>query len=72
MTTIDGAQDANHDLRGKLWAVSGKRAVYPQLFIEEGGNYTFVGDFEAVSALVENDSEEHGLTKALDGVARKA
>lgn len=39
MVMIDGANAKNKDIRSKLWDVSKKRAVYPQLFVrrERGG-----------------------------------
>ncbi len=30
---VDGADPSSKDLRARLWGVSGRRAVYPQLFL---------------------------------------
>lgn len=60
---VDGADAANKDVRAALWAVSGRRAVYPQLFVRaaDGGAHEFVGDSEAFTMLVENNEARKGL-----------
>lgn len=51
---LDGARPENKDARAALWAVSGKRAVYPQLFLRlRNGEHEFLADAEAFSGLVE-------------------
>jgi hypothetical protein len=44
----------------------------PQLFSRaDDGAMVFIGDWDAVQALSENDAEQGGLTAALAGFARK-
>jgi hypothetical protein len=78
---IDGANADNKDIRAKLWGISGKRAVYPQLFARlsstggggsgSSGEYRFICDWAALEFLVENNEEQHGLDAALAGLERK-
>lgn len=53
---LDGADQENVEMRNKLFGISGKRAVYPQCFMTSGDEITFVGDWEAVEALLECES----------------
>ncbi len=72
VATVDCAEPANKDARNAAWALSGKRAVYPQLFTRAAdGTLAFVGDWDAVQALSESNEDLHGLDKALEGLARK-
>ena len=42
---VDGVEPTNTPLRNELFAVSGKRGVYPQVFIKStAGAYEFVGE----------------------------
>ena len=44
VTEVDGAVADNKEERSRMWAVSEKRAVYPQVFLESSaGELTFVG-----------------------------
>ncbi len=71
-TTVDGGEPANKELRTAAWAVSGKRVVYPQLFVREaGGELRFLGDWEALEKLNESNSDHQGLDAALAGLPRK-
>jgi glutaredoxin-related protein len=57
----------NKELRSKLFDISNLRGKYPQIFIEEGGEYEFIGDFEVFEGMLENDNlsqttaEMHGV-----------
>jgi hypothetical protein len=74
---VDGSNAANKELRARLWALSGKRAVYPQLFSRMtgaaggDGEYRFLGDWESISFMVENNDDRHALTELLKGLRRK-
>lgn len=51
---IDGAMPEHKDLRNRLWDVSKKRGVYPQVFVEDGeGKITYIGDYEVIEHLNE-------------------
>ena len=53
---IDGTLEENKAQRTKLFALSGKPAVYPQVFIKQAGApgaLTFVGDWEGFESLIE-------------------
>ena len=84
-TLIDGAQAANKDIRGMLWAVSGKRAEYPQFFIrkqtsgatpedkEEGEvdpSIKFIGDWQTVFGLNEREAATGELSAVLKPLLR--
>jgi len=68
---IDGANAQNRDARAALWEVSGKRAIYPQLFAKhaESGVHDFIGDWAAIFELVESNEVTHGLDAALASLA---
>jgi len=46
---VDGANEENRELRNELFAISGKRGLYPQFFIAYGGHY-FVSLFHFLCA----------------------
>ena len=50
---MDGSDAANLEMRNKMFSTSGKRAVYPQCFFEEGGELEFVVDWDAMEQLLE-------------------
>lgn len=51
---IDGAKPEHKDLRNRLWDVSKKRGVYPQVFVEDGqGIITYIGDYDVIEHLNE-------------------
>uniref|UniRef100_A0A7S1TXY1 Glutaredoxin domain-containing protein n=1 Tax=Phaeomonas parva TaxID=124430 RepID=A0A7S1TXY1_9STRA len=50
---VDGANEENRELRNELFAISGKRGLYPQFFIAYGGHYFFAGDWEKIESLNE-------------------
>ena len=50
---IDGAQDQFRVRRNELFAISNKRGVYPQAFIEVDGAVNFIGDWEAIEGFNE-------------------
>eukprot|EP00977_Amphora_coffeiformis_P018826 scaffold6750_cov160-Amphora_coffeaeformis.AAC.10 len=46
---VDGSDPNRKDERNELFALSGIRAKYPQIFMKDlGGKLTFVGDFDAM------------------------
>ena len=61
-TTLDGADPSNKDRRNELFAISGKRAVYPQFFLQHSSNATttttttFWGDWERLETSNEMDT----------------
>jgi hypothetical protein len=65
---LDGAAEANREQRSKLWGISGKRAVYPQLFARagDGSTWRFIGDGEGLKTMVELET----LDAALKGLKR--
>ena len=61
---LDGADPESYELRDKLFAISGFRGIYPQVFIEKFGNYEFVGLWGDVEHMNEmDDLPEDLLTK---------
>ena len=76
-TSIDCTEPEHRELRTAAWAISGKRAIYPQVFVRcvgSGGGMEalkFVGDWDMMNELNENNEEFGGLDKALEGVERK-
>ena len=55
-TKIDASLEENKAIRDQLFKVSNVRAKYPQVFIKNGDEYTFVGDYDTVEQLNECDS----------------
>ena len=56
MEKVDGADPDSRDTRNALWEVSGARG-YPQMFIRgEDGNHVFVGDYDALELLIEDEA----------------
>mmetsp|Transcript_17555 Transcript_17555/g.59288 ORF Transcript_17555/g.59288 Transcript_17555/m.59288 type:complete len:151 (+) Transcript_17555:631-1083(+) len=53
---VDGLDVAMQKQRNALFAVSGLRGKYPQVFLRVSGVTTFVGDFEKASSL--NDCDD--------------
>ena len=53
---VDGLKPENKEARSELFACSGLRGQYPQVFIRSGGALSFVGDFEKLQSL--NDCED--------------
>lgn len=51
---------ANRDRRNHYWGISGKRAVYPQLFIDE----EFIGDYDMLDDLNEAGTLKEKLAGA--------
>eukprot|EP01096_Ripella_sp_DP13-Kostka_P003599 TRINITY_DN15426_c0_g1_i1.p3 TRINITY_DN15426_c0_g1~~TRINITY_DN15426_c0_g1_i1.p3 ORF type:complete len:117 (-),score=61.90 TRINITY_DN15426_c0_g1_i1:79-384(-) len=58
---VDGANREFAELRNKLWDIAGQR-VYPLVFIKDGENYTFVGDYDAVEYLMESETFDSQFT----------
>lgn len=75
---LDGTQDANRELRNALFAVSGKRAVYPQAFLKApppaaGGapSFTFAGLAEEIQELADEDARTGGFAARFGALMRK-
>lgn len=66
---LDGCDPTSINLRNDLFAISGKRAKYPQLFLVnfQQNELSFVGDFETIMDLHDSQSLEAavGLTPLL-------
>jgi len=45
---IDGALEENVEKRNQLFGISGVRGTYPQVFLEEDDEITFVGLFDQI------------------------
>lgn len=59
---IDGARAESKDIRDQLFAVSGQRGKYPQLFIKnEDESYTFLGLWEEIESLLDCDELDAGI-----------
>jgi len=80
--SIDGAADANKDIRNKLWDISHKRAVYPQLFVRPASEGTassssdvthwkFLGDWTSIKELNEDNDSSKALDNLLNDIVRK-
>ncbi len=65
---IDGADAKNKDERNKLFEISGVRGNYPQVFLHEGEETSFVGDYEAVIDLVESNDIPEDILAANPGI----
>lgn len=73
---MDGASPENRELRSKLWDISGKRAVYPQLFafgaadksnpLTIDGDWKFIGTWEDIHGMVEMNEHDKSLDTMLD------
>lgn len=51
LEVVDGCDAELTSLRNDLFEISGLRAVYPQVFLVEEGEISFVGDFDTVQDL---------------------
>lgn len=67
---LDGSDPEHKIRRNELFAISGIRAKYPQLFLVKGKKTEFVGDFERIQDLHEagelNEASLVGTKKFLD------
>lgn len=53
---VDGADEKQKELRNELFAISGIRGKYPQVFLTNKSDKTeFIGDFATIQELVENN-----------------
>eukprot|EP00281_Chroomonas_sp_CCMP1168_P034829 CAMPEP_0206244798 /NCGR_PEP_ID=MMETSP0047_2-20121206/18353_1 /ASSEMBLY_ACC=CAM_ASM_000192 /TAXON_ID=195065 /ORGANISM="Chroomonas mesostigmatica_cf, Strain CCMP1168" /LENGTH=116 /DNA_ID=CAMNT_0053670049 /DNA_START=54 /DNA_END=404 /DNA_ORIENTATION=+ len=67
---IDGLDPANKERRSELFEKSGKRGIYPQVFIQdEGGELQFVGDWETFEGLIECDGLPKDVLEANPDIA---
>jgi hypothetical protein len=63
---LDGANEGNRPLRNALFGISGKRAVYPQVFLRTGdAEYAFVGTYDSLHEV----NEATGADGAASGAA---
>lgn len=63
--TVDGSDEANRELRNHLFTVSGTRGVYPLVFIQyTDGSYRYVGTWEIVQELNENNADSNSFVTA--------
>lgn len=62
---LDCSLEENREERNRLWGISGKRAVYPQVFIGD----TFVGDYDAILEMNEADEDTEAFTKAFEAAS---
>ena len=66
---VDATDPANREARNALFAVSGLRAQYPQVFLRHAdGRHTFLGQFEAVQRLNERDELTHDWRETFKNV----
>ena len=66
---VDAVDPANREARAALFAVSGLRAQYPQVFLRHAdGRHTFLGQFEAVQRLNERDELTHDWRETFKNV----
>jgi short subunit dehydrogenase-like uncharacterized protein len=63
---IDGADPSNKEQRNNLFAISGLRGQYPQIFVADGTDINFWGDFERF----EDENDSGTLPLELGGSAR--
>ena len=74
---LDATQDVNRDLRNALFAVSGKRAVYPQVFLkavasaDQPPSFTFAGLAEEIQELADEDAKVGGFTARFGALMKK-
>ena len=62
---LDGSDPLVKDRRDKLFEISGKRGNYPQIFItREDESTEYLGGFEYLQSLVDNDDLPHRIRKA--------
>mmetsp|Transcript_22216 Transcript_22216/g.52264 ORF Transcript_22216/g.52264 Transcript_22216/m.52264 type:complete len:105 (-) Transcript_22216:40-354(-) len=61
---MDCSLEENREERSRLWGISGKRAVYPQVFIGD----KFIGDGDAIFEMNEIDEETEAFEKAFGEV----
>lgn len=84
---VDGASPENKDLRTAMFTASGRRAVYPQLFLRDAPDasdgahppmpratdtFRYVGDWESVSSANETNDTAGGFDSIFADVSRVA
>jgi len=57
---LDGADQSKKEERERLFAMSGKRGGYPQVFIEGPSGTSYVGDFVDVVGMADNEDYPPG------------
>ena len=69
LALLDGAYEPNRELRGRLFATSGHRATYPQVFLRTAADaYAFVGLYDALHEM----NESNAVTGAFDAAFAEA
>ena len=64
---LDGCVEENKEMRNNLFAVSGLRGNYPQLFLVGEDSTEFLGNFETLQGMIEsNDLPKELLEKNPD------
>lgn len=73
VSTVDGAVAQNKDERSAMFELSGKRAVYPQLFKQNvaDGSRTFVADGEGFMHMLELNDHDHAFDALLAELVKK-
>lgn len=69
---LDGAYDPNRELRSKLFNISGARAKYPQVFIQRGEDYTFVGLYDEIHDMNETNQETGAFDRVFGHIIKAA
>ncbi len=68
-TEVDGSDPEQKDVRGQLFELSGLRGKYPQVFLkDEGGQYSFVGDWDEFEGLLDSDALPPEVLKENPGI----
>lgn len=61
---VDAADADNKALREALFAISGLKSVYPQVFFENtDGSFSFVGDFKRIHTINEHNDHDASFDK---------
>lgn len=65
--SVDGTCPHQKSLRNELFAISGLRGVYPQLFVRnaETKKFEFFGDFDKIESLNDCDQLRHEIEKSV-------
>ena len=65
--SVDGTDPHQKSLRNELFAISGLRGVYPQLFVRnaETKKFEFFGDFDKIESLNDCDQLRHEIEKSV-------
>mmetsp|Transcript_29331 Transcript_29331/g.94637 ORF Transcript_29331/g.94637 Transcript_29331/m.94637 type:complete len:128 (+) Transcript_29331:50-433(+) len=53
---LDGMDQAKKETRNRLFGISEKRGVFPQVFTQIDGDIAFIGDFDTLNSLNDCDA----------------